>query len=127
MTNGTDDIDIAKTRFDTAAVLAYLVTVLVALSMLTPYVWTIPKENINLITQGQTTLWNGWMLVLGYFFKTRINNPVDADTINSQAKTIKEAQTTLNAATGAIPGQVNLTPGDQVNVKATDDDANATK
>jgi hypothetical protein len=88
--------------------------------MLTPYVWTIPKDNINLITQGQTTLWNGWMLVLGYFFKTRINNPVDAETISNQAKTIKEAQTALGVAAGVTPGSVSLAAGDKVEVKAED-------
>jgi hypothetical protein len=118
MSNGNEDVNAADRRFDTAAVLAYLVTILVALSMLTPYVWTIPKDNINLITQGQTTLWNGWMLVLGYFFKTRINNPVDAETISNQAKTIKEAQTALGVAAGATPGKVSLEPGDKVEVKA---------
>jgi len=118
MSNGNEDVSAADRRFDTAAVLAYLVTILVALSMLTPYVWTIPKDNINLITQGQTTLWNGWMLVLGYFFKTRINNPVDAETISNQAKTIKDAQTALGVAAGVTPGKVSLEPGDKVEVKA---------
>lgn len=122
MSNGNEDIDSALKRFDTAAMLAYLVTILVALSMLTPYVWTIPKDNINLITQGQTTLWNGWMLVLGYFFKTRINNPVDAATISTQAQTIKDAQTTLSAAAGVVPGQVDLKVGDQVKVSAVEED-----
>lgn len=50
--------------------LAIGVTVMVALACLTPYVIKIPEANINLITQAQTTLWNGWLMILGYFFGT---------------------------------------------------------
>lgn len=114
-------VEIDRRKWDTLAILAYIVTIMVGLSVLTPYFYTIPEKNSNLITQGQTTLYAGWMLILAFYYKSRVNNPVDADTINSQAKTIKEAQATLSAATGATPGQVNLEPGDQVKVKATED------
>lgn len=50
--------------------LAIGVTVMVALAALTPYVIQVPEKNLNLITQAQTTLWNGWLMILGYFFGT---------------------------------------------------------
>ena len=53
-----------------AGVLALLVTIMVALAALTPYVMTIPEKNLNLITQAQTTLWNGWLMILTYYFAT---------------------------------------------------------
>ena len=90
-----EDVQDANQRRNTAGILAYIVTVLVAMATLTPYVWDIPEKNMNLVTQAQTTLWNGWMLVLAYYFKARENNPVDAQTISTQADTIKKAQDAL--------------------------------
>jgi hypothetical protein len=112
---------IERRKWDTLAILAYIVTIMVGLSVLTPYFYVIPEKNSNLITQGQTTLYAGWMLILAFYYKSRGNNPVDAETISVQARTIKDAQTTLSAAAGVVPGQVNLTPGDQVKVQAVDD------
>lgn len=117
----SDITTIERRKWDTLAIMAYIVTIMVGLSVLTPYFYIIPEKNSNLITQGQTTLYAGWMLILAFYYKSRANNPLDAETINSQAKTIKEAQTTLSAVAGTTPGQVNLEPGDQVKVKATDD------
>lgn len=78
-----------------AGVLAIMVTIMVALAALTPYVMTIPEKNLNLITQAQTTLWNGWLMILTYYFATTNTNNKAAATIEAQAKTIQEAQTTL--------------------------------
>lgn len=78
-----------------AGVLAIMVTIMVALAALTPYVMSIPEKNLNLITQAQTTLWNGWLMILTYYFATTNTNNKAAATIEAQAKTIQEAQTTL--------------------------------
>lgn len=59
--------------------LAIGVTVMVALACLTPYVIKIPEANLNLITQAQTTLWNGWLMILGYFFGTTNANTKAVD------------------------------------------------
>jgi uncharacterized membrane protein len=78
-----------------AAILAVMVTVMVALAALTPYVMSIPEKNLNLITQAQTTLWNGWLMILTYYYATTNANTKAAATIATQAKTIQDAQTTL--------------------------------
>lgn len=49
-------------------VIALSVTVMVALAALTPYVVVLPEKNLNLITQEHTTLWNGWLVILGFYF-----------------------------------------------------------
>ena len=79
-----------------AGILAIMVTVMVALAALTPYVMSIPEKNLNLITQAQTTLWNGWLMILTYYFATTNNNNKAAATIATQAKTIQAAQDTLS-------------------------------
>lgn len=112
---------IERRKWDTLAILAYAVTVMVGLSVLTPYFYVIPEKNATLITQGQTTLYAGWMLILAFYYKSRINNPLDADTINKQAGAIKEAQTALSATTPGTPGKVELHVGDEVKVEAVKD------
>ncbi len=109
---------------DTAAWLAYIVTGLVAAATLLPYVWNIPERNMNLITQAQTTLWNGWMLVLAHYYKSKQNNPIDAATIATQAETIKTAQSNLPSMSGVggtiSEGVVKLEPGDEVKVEGVE-------
>lgn len=64
-------------------VLAIMITLMVAAAALLPYVWVIPDKNLTLITQAQTTLYSGWMFMLGFFYgqsnlpkKTPIPMPV---------------------------------------------------
>ncbi len=100
--------------------LAFITTVGVLLSILTPYVWLVPKENMNLITQGNTTLWNGWMVVMVFYFRSKAQNPLDAATISQQADTISKAQQTISdTASAATPADqsVKVEPGDKVEVK----------
>jgi hypothetical protein len=105
--------------------LAIIVTVLVALATLTPYVYAIPEKNMNLITQAQTTLWNGWMVILAYYYGTSANQRKSADTINMQAHTANKAGEALaSLTTAALPGaDVKLNPGEAVKVSAKEDDA----
>lgn len=99
--------------------LAMVVTVLVALATLTPYVWNIPQTNLNLITQAQTTLWNGWMVILAYYFGNSAGQRKAADTIAMQAETAKQAGTVLAAATGSSEG-ITLAPGESATATATE-------
>lgn len=114
----TEDEHQANLRRNTAGILAHCVTFLVAAATLTPYIWDIPERNMNLVTQAQTTLWNGWMLVLAYYFKARENNPTDAHTISTQAETIKKAQDALSPPAKA--DTVEVRPGEEVRVEGVD-------
>jgi hypothetical protein len=109
-----------RKQWDIAAILAIVVTIFVGLAILTPYVWAIPEKNQNLITQGQSTLFNGWMLILAFFYKSRSTNPVDSETMATQAKTAKQA---IDALTPSTADSVKLDPGEQVKVQAKDKDA----
>ena len=101
--------------------LAMIVTIMVALATLTPYAWPLPEKNMNLIVQAQTTLWNGWLLILGFYFGTSATSRKTEDIMATQAQTAKVAGDTLAATMGAAsapPGPVTLTPGEEVKVKA---------
>lgn len=101
--------------------LAYGVTILVALATLTPYVWTVPEKNMQLVIQAQTTLFSGWLMILAFYYKSR-NDAVKDQTIAAQAETAKTAGAALaTAATANTPGAVQLQPGDSVKVAAVDD------
>lgn len=95
------------------------ITILVALATITPYFYNIPEKNMNLITQAQTTLWNGWMVVLAYYYGSSKNQAKAQDTMNMQAATANAAGAAL-AAVAAPPGTVSLSPGDEVKVAAVD-------
>lgn len=112
-----EDVEAAERRRNTAGKLALAVTVMVALATLTPYVWDIPAQNMQLITQAQTTLYNGWMLVLAYYYKTRENNPVDAQTISTQAATIKQAQDKLAPVVEKEGDNPTVRPGENITVE----------
>lgn len=107
-------------------VLAVGITILVALATITPYFYNIPKDNMNLITQAQTTLWNGWMVVLAYYYGSSKNQSKAQDTMNVQAETAKAAGAALAAATTpASTDAVTLKPGESVDVHATSDDSSS--
>ena len=103
-------------------ILAWMITLLVALSIITPYFFEIPTENINLITQAQTTLWNGWMMALAYYYGSSKNQAKAAETIAAQAKTAQVTGAALAASLPGVPGEVKLSPGDEVVVAATGTD-----
>lgn len=102
-------------------VLGLGITVLVALATITPYFYKIPTENMNLITQAQTTLWNGWMVVLAYYYGSSKNQTKAADTIATQAHTARTAGAALAAAVSPPAPDVTLQPGAHVVVEATED------
>jgi hypothetical protein len=87
--------------------LGYLITLLVAAATLTPYLREIPRENMNLITQANTTLWNGWMLMLGYFYGTSAQQKKTNDTMNLMAQ---------NAAPSNVPPIVAVVNNDNSTV-----------
>lgn len=97
--------------------LAIATTAMVALAALTPYLWAIPKDNMNLITQSQTTLWNGWLMILGFYFATSLNARKASDTIDTLAQTARTAGAAL-APLSPIP-DVTLEPGQTATVAAT--------
>lgn len=99
-------------------VLGIGITILVALATITPYFYNIPEKNMNLITQAQTTLWNGWMVVLAYYYGSSKNQAKAQDTLNLQAETARQAGAALVAAMPPVPGEVKLAPGEQVKVEA---------
>lgn len=93
--------------------LAVGITALVALATITPYFYMIPEKNMNLVTQAQTTLWNGWMVALTYYFGSSSNRKKDAETIAAQAQTIQTANAALAPVLGA-PGAnvIPVAPGE---------------
>lgn len=82
-------------KWTVAGILALLVTGMVALAALAPYWVAIPEKNMNLITQGQTTLWAGWLLMLGYYFGTTQSQGRKDATIQTLAHTASKAQDAL--------------------------------
>lgn len=110
-----------NSEWTVAGWLALMVTIMVALAALTPYVVTIPKDNLNLITQAQTTLWNGWLVVLSYYFGTTQSQGRKDVTISTLADTAKSAQAALAPAPGAPQGEVvEIKPDETLTVKGTD-------
>lgn len=104
--------------------LALMTTVMVALATLTPYIIKLPETNLNLIVQAQTTLWNGWLLILGFYFGTTIQSNKQNATINTQATALGQATRRIpRTQQGHVSGSedtdtVSLTPGDEVTVQA---------
>lgn len=99
--------------------LAVLLTIMAALAALTPYVVIIPKENLTLITQAQTTLWAGWLLMLGYYFGSSSSQKTKDATIQTQAETAAVAQGALAPLVSDNPDAINLAPGEQAKVVST--------
>lgn len=98
--------------------LAIAMTVLVALAAITPYVREVPKENLQLVSNAQTNLFAGWLMMIAFYFKSR-NDAVKDQTIAAQAQTAREA----GAALAAVATPANVIPvaaGDSVTVKADD-------
>ncbi len=95
--------------------LAYGVTIMVALAVLTPYIWDVPKDNMQLITQAQTALISGWTMILVFYFKGR-SDAVKDQTIASQAATAQTAGAALAQAVSPTP-TVPLAPGERVTVE----------
>lgn len=96
-------------------VLAVLLTMGALGAALLPYWIKIPQENMTIITQAQTTLWAGWLLMLGYYFGTTQSSKGKDDTITTLAKTAQTAGVALGAAdTMTIPldAQATVTPTD---------------
>ena len=85
-------------------VLAIMVTVMVAFATLTPYLIVIPESNLNLITQAQTTLWNGWLVILGFYFAT-------TQTQGRKDAAIQALAQTAQRATGGDAASIALAPG----------------
>jgi type II secretory pathway component PulL len=106
-----------------AAWLAILTTCMVALATITPYFLTVPQGNATLISQSQTTLYNGWLIVLAYYFATNLGAGRKDAAIQNMASTIKAAQDTLSAVVPpATPGgdpTMVLKPGEAAQVAAT--------
>ncbi len=88
----------AGTEWNVAGLLAIIITIMVALAALTPYIVTIPQTNITLITQAQTTLWNGWLVVLSYYFGTSQSQGRKDAAIQTLASTAQAAQAALTPA-----------------------------
>lgn len=105
--------------------LALIITIMVALSTLTPYVVKLPESNLNLIVQAQTTLWNGWLLVLGFYFGTNVAHNKQAQALASQAQSqARTIDSQAKAMGNLVPGSdktIDLPPGSSVTVEATDE------
>lgn len=104
-------------------VLAIGITFLVALATITPYFYNIPEKNMNLITQAQTTLWNGWMVVLAYYYGSSKNQAKAQDTMKVQAETAKVAGAALAAANAPSGPTIPVGPGDKVTVEGEEKEA----
>lgn len=103
------------------AYLAVSATLIIGVSHLLLFFFDIPRENVNLITQNNTTLWNGWMAILMFYFGDSLSRSRSADTIKLQAQTALTAGSALAKATeAALPPttDVKLEPGETVKVAA---------
>jgi uncharacterized protein (DUF697 family) len=108
----------ADEQWTTAGVLAFTMTLMVAAAALVPYFVPIPEKNMNLITQGQTTLWAGWLLMLGYYYGTSQNNTKKDSTIATLASTASSAQAALAPLPEAVEA-IKIAPGEVKTVVAT--------
>jgi len=98
-----------------------MTTVMVAVAALAPYLITIPQSNLNLITQAQTTLWNGWLVILGFYFSSSISSGKKDAAIQTLAQTAKTAQETLSASTVGQNPTATIAPGETATIKAEGD------
>lgn len=96
-----------------AAILAVGTTTAVLAAAMVPYFLDIPKDNHNLIVQGQTTIWNGWLVILSFYFGTTVGGRKYQNTIERQAKVIEQT-----VPPNVTDGKVQLRPGEEVNVEA---------
>lgn len=103
------------------AFLAISASVIIGVSHLLLFFFNIPQQNVNLITQNNTTLWNGWMAILMFYFGDSLSRSRSADTIRMQADTARTAGVALaNAVAAAAPpsNETVLEPGESVKVSA---------
>jgi hypothetical protein len=110
----------SNSEWTVAGWLAIIITIMVALAALTPYIVTIPQSNITLITQAQTTLWNGWLVVLSYYFGTTQSQGRKDAAIQTLASTAQAAQAALTPTPNA---DVKLDPGQSATVTATTEES----
>lgn len=108
----------ADKEWTTAGILAFTMTLMVAAAALVPYFVLIPEKNMNLITQGQTTLWAGWLLMLGYYYGTSQNSSKKDSTIATLANTANTAQAAL-APLPELEDAVTIAPGEVKTVVGT--------
>lgn len=109
-------------EWSVSGVLALLVTGMVALAALAPYWIEIPEKNMNLITQGQTTLWAGWLLILGFYFGTTNSQGRKDATIQTLAATASKAQEALAPLTGTTTETIPVAEGERVVVEGKSDE-----
>lgn len=114
-------------EWSVAGTLAILVTAMVALAALAPYWIPIPEKNMNLITQGQTTLWAGWLLILGFYFGTTNSQGRKDATIQELAKTAGKAQDALAPLVGSTPTEtIPVAEGEKVIVEGKSNEDSGT-
>lgn len=95
--------------------LAIGITILVALASITPYLHDVPQNNLQLISNAQTNLFAGWLMMIAFYFKSR-GDAVKDSIIATQSETAK-----IVANTSAVPpGDILLKDGQQVTTTATD-------
>ncbi len=99
--------------------LAIGITVMVALAVLTPYIWNVPEKNMQLVIQAQTNLFAGWLMVVAFYYKGRGDAAKDS-IIASQAETAKVAGAVLaQSSAGPDSASIVLKPGEQATATAT--------
>lgn len=94
--------------------LAIGITILVALAAITPYVRDVPQNNLQLVSNAQTNLFAGWLMMIAFYFKSR-GDAVKDSIIATQSDTAK-----LVATASAPSGEIVLKEGQQVTTTATD-------
>lgn len=108
-------------EWSTSGILAIMVTLMVAVAAIAPYWVGVPEKNMNLITQGQTTLWAGWLLILGYYFGTTNSQGRKDATIQTLATTASKAQEALAPLTGASVETIPIGNGEKVTIEGKTD------
>lgn len=112
----------AQKEWSVSGVLAVMVTGMVAMAALAPYWIAIPEKNMNLITQGQTTLWSGWLIILGFYFATTNSQGRKDATIQTLAVTASKAQDALAPLTGvSTPDVIPVAEGERLIVEGSEE------
>ena len=111
-------IDREKSNDITAGRIALATTIMVALATLTPYVVKIPEPNLNLIIQAQTTIWNGWLVVLGYYFGSTHKTSSQVSAMTAQAEALSTTAKKIPTPPSEDTESVQLAAGEAVKVEA---------
>jgi hypothetical protein len=108
-----------------------ILMVLLSFNTAAPYIcaWqaqecVVPDSLIRLLDQNQNTIQNLAIYLFGFLFGTSVGKRLSESTLDTQAKTIADAQAALAPLASTTAPDVTLKPGQTATVAASEDKSN---